>query len=342
MISRRKLSRFAFVAAAIGVVLATVAAVALSVFVYQRTRDGNVDEAADSTPSPSSTKSPSKDPSKDPTKPSPEAGPSSVPLPAEGELSVLLLGDEIMSGVGASAVETRPYNLVTDAIGFQRIVDLIGPELSVGDTGVIEEATQDAAPYDLVVLQLGTEDMADVAPDEFTDAYQLLTEEARASSPKGALVCLGVWAGPGDADAYDKSIEASCVEAGGVYIDVSGIYKRADSRGPVGRDGLIDRDGAEGTIKDASSAERPGLFPDGDADLRGARAPETKEEWPGLRSAVESARSHQICHTGGSRYEQVDDRDPCPRSVSRRPDVCRPSGAGLRRRSGCCGPVWHR
>ncbi len=234
-------------AAAVALVLATIAAGALSVLAYQRTEDAKTDQGADPSATPS--KKPSGQGNASPDSP----GATSLALPAEGKLSVLLLGDEIMSGVGASAIEARPYNLLVEAIGFDRVEALGGgPELSVKDTGDIEDLTADSAPHDLIVIEIGTEDMPTLEPSEFADPYEDAIAVARESSPDGALVCVGVWASSKSAKPYDAIIRSACNEEDGIFVKVSDIYDRDSSRGPKGRDGLVDRQATEGTIGDGT------------------------------------------------------------------------------------------
>ena len=71
--------------------------------------------------------------------------------------------------------------------------------------------------YEVVVIELG-----DNAPrgtgDSFAPVYSSVVKASK--PPKGVLACVGTW---WTSPAIDKIIEENCRNAGGVYVDISGL-----------------------------------------------------------------------------------------------------------------------
>jgi acyl-CoA thioesterase-1 len=171
--------------------------------------------------------------------PSSAAAPSPLPplkLPVtQGRaLLVSIVGDSLTAGRDASGPTKRFRNLVLAALGSGRTVSA-------------EEATPASAPaastavivpggMDLVVLELGTSDVAKVAITPFAFGYQALVTSIRASSPHADLVCAGTWSA--DGAAYDAVVQRICTAAQGRYVPLSGLYAVAGDRGPPGVSGF--------------------------------------------------------------------------------------------------------
>ncbi|MBC9735328.1 SGNH/GDSL hydrolase family protein [Nocardioides marmotae] len=158
-------------------------------------------------------------------------------LPAEGEtLSVLVAGDSLSQG--RFALKARN--------GYVRRVERALDEhwdataTVVGDSG---RQSFDVTPdvprraFDLVILELGTND-ATGNYAAFSENYSDLVRAVRKQSPDAGLVCLGSWQTEYRASLVDATIDRTCTEADGVYVDLNELYLDENLRGPEGAQGV--------------------------------------------------------------------------------------------------------
>jgi lysophospholipase L1-like esterase len=87
---------------------------------------------------------------------------------------------------------------------------------------------------DVVVLELGTNDLNLEGVQAFRHIYSHMLALLRNASPHARLVCLGTWRGP-EGRAYDTAIAGACAHNGGTYRPLSDLYEHWSLRGPAGR-----------------------------------------------------------------------------------------------------------
>ncbi|MEO5317577.1 SGNH/GDSL hydrolase family protein [Arthrobacter sp. CC3] len=148
-----------------------------------------------------------------------------VEYPSKSPLRVLFAGDSLTAG----------YATTAPALAFR---ELVAAEL--GKTGAVAQTvagkpgqtTAEAAPevaaagadFNLVVVELGTNDVIKSNPATFTTDYKALLASIRAKSPTAPMVCLGGWNSAAKAKAFDAVIESECTAAGGKYRVLSGKF----------------------------------------------------------------------------------------------------------------------
>jgi hypothetical protein len=164
------------------------------------------------------------------TEPSPSAAPLSLSTNGSGVLRLSIVGDTLATGRYASGPTNRFRALALSAL------EARGPV-------AVQEATPTSASgpstavtvpgsLNLVILELGTDDMARTTATEFAADYGHLVDSIRASSPKAALVCAGTWSANGQA--YDAVIQRDCVHADGRFVSLRALYADPANRGPAG------------------------------------------------------------------------------------------------------------
>lgn len=156
--------------------------------------------------------------------------------PDKGPLEVVFAGDSLTYGLYASE-ESKGYR--------PQVVAELEEEGNVewsrgGQSGNKVETVTDSISFpkssDLIVLELGTNDVWETDVDVFARQYEDLVAKAEKAAPDAALVCLGVWSNVDGGRNYDPLIKEPCVEAGGKFIPLHPLYEEGSNRGPAGRD----------------------------------------------------------------------------------------------------------
>lgn len=87
------------------------------------------------------------------------------------------------------------------------------------------EISGDAGGHDLLVVELGTNDVYKSTPDAFSVDYPKFLDAVRKESPKAALVCAGVWKSGSPAGlSIDQVIEVECEQRGGRFVPLAAYY----------------------------------------------------------------------------------------------------------------------
>ena len=169
-----------------------------------------------------------------PTAPTPvTSNPLTLVTPAGRPLLVSVVGDSIAAGHYASGPDRGFRSLVLAALSARGPVT---PEDAAG-TGTSPLSTAVTVPsgLDLVVLELGTDDMHIASVSQFEMAYGALVAQVHADSPKADLVCAGTWSATGGL--YDAVIERDCTSVGGRYVPLQALYDTPAYHGPTGVSG---------------------------------------------------------------------------------------------------------
>ena len=119
---------------------------------------------------------------------------------------------------------------------------------------------------DLMVVELGTNDMTHMAASQFQANYQALVSYLLAGSPNALLVCLGPWRASTDNFGYDTEpayaavIQSVCQtsSAGALYVDLSALYANPAYHASSGDTFHPNDDGAQAIANAIVSAVYPG------------------------------------------------------------------------------------
>jgi lysophospholipase L1-like esterase len=158
-----------------------------------------------------------------------------VVRPADRPLRVLFVGDSLMWGSYASDESLTYRARIVSALGTDGPVEAV----TVGGPGIrtvkaISALREQQGPFDLVFVELGTNDSVRIAPAQFSADYAELLGEVRVLAPDAGLVCDGVWNGIDEATQFDRELRPVCAEHGGVVVPLSDLYVDETLRGPEG------------------------------------------------------------------------------------------------------------
>lgn len=158
-----------------------------------------------------------------------------VTRPRGRSLSILFAGGSLTAGRDASSVETSFRGVVTKKLVAGGPVEAV----RIGDSGLTVSQTKpemDAVQggSDIVIVELGTSDIAQSTPSAFAESYPAFVTSARKASPKAALVCLGVWQSSPAGGALDAVIDSACQANGGRYVSLATIHANPAMRSSPG------------------------------------------------------------------------------------------------------------
>ena len=149
-----------------------------------------------------------------------------------------MLGDWLTRGANATSPDKEFASLVKAGIrkNVPAEVSTIAQGSSGGGLRVADITPQDpAAAFDLVVIELGTNDAVTPEIDAFNSDYDALLAAVRHASPNASLVCVGAWGSPKDTAAFDDMIKSKCAATKGQFRDTSSIFKDEKMRWPGGK-----------------------------------------------------------------------------------------------------------
>jgi acyl-CoA thioesterase-1 len=112
----------------------------------------------------------------------------------------------------------------------------VSEEVDAGPGETAGEALVRAVPGgdDLIVVELGTNDVKRHTGASFAATYRSLLRRLAQESPRAVLLCLEPWGPQAPVAAYSATIERLCREAGGKAASISGIYSTAANRAKAG------------------------------------------------------------------------------------------------------------
>jgi acyl-CoA thioesterase-1 len=152
----------------------------------------------------------------DGVEPAPEPGPS-----------VLVVGDSITGGYYAS-VPDRAFTALLDDGNVDTVA--VPGARAFRVAAAVEEQVVDA--YDVVVLEVGANDVGKSTMAEWRSGYRRLLDAVAASSPGADVVCLGPWNAPRPSRRYEAVVRELCADA--TYLPLSDLYATPGLRGPAG------------------------------------------------------------------------------------------------------------
>lgn len=136
--------------------------------------------------------------------------------------SVLVLGDSLSAGIGASTPAAGYVGDAKAAVGGNWNVQAKPNQThdTVFGAAVFPPST------DAVIVELGTNDWNTRTADQFAPLYAQRMTDLRARYPQALIVCVGIWQNPRDVKTvpYDQAIEATCGTIHGAFVRISDLF----------------------------------------------------------------------------------------------------------------------
>jgi lysophospholipase L1-like esterase len=149
-------------------------------------------------------------------------------------LRVTYVGDSLDAGLYATERKLGFHPLMVDAWRADGPVSDT-PLNSLG--GTTERALRNSdlpRGQQLIVVELGTNDVVRTDHRAFRRDYGQLVDRLREASPEAGLLCVGPWRPRDTAERFDVIIKDICEGNGGVFRSLSDLYERSDLKGPSG------------------------------------------------------------------------------------------------------------
>jgi lysophospholipase L1-like esterase len=164
-----------------------------------------------------------------------EAKTVSVPFPKDRPLRYLLVGDSLANGAAATAPAKSFRELVGAGLGQHAQVEpVLAGKAGQGVELIAPQAIKSGDGFDVIVVEVGTNDAGKTDAGAFGSAYSKMITELRTQSPTAALVCLGAWRDEKMGAPYNAAIESACAAANGRYRSLSQHYSVAVNRWTTG------------------------------------------------------------------------------------------------------------
>lgn len=155
--------------------------------------------------------------------------PSPWVYPVRYPLHVLVAGDSISQGWSAKSTEDTFVARLRAALERDGPADVD----VIGHPGYTSEQVTPLVPkqaYDLVIIELGTNDANRRDPGWFRQNYEKLIWTARKASPRAVLVCAGAWQDDYLASIVDPIIHQTCTTHSGKFVPLNGLFKSPSMR----------------------------------------------------------------------------------------------------------------
>ncbi|NUT71224.1 SGNH/GDSL hydrolase family protein [Pseudarthrobacter sp. C4D7] len=149
-----------------------------------------------------------------------------VTFPKDHPLRVLYVGDSLGNGYAATSDAQFFRNIATEKLKAYGPVEatFAGRPSLTAEAALAEYRDKISAEYDLVVMEIGTNDWSKVPVPTFTETYPALIKAVRAASPNAALLCLGAWGDGIKVGPFNMVIQPTCQAAGGKYRDLNAVF----------------------------------------------------------------------------------------------------------------------
>lgn len=144
-------------------------------------------------------------------------------------LRVLFMGDSLSDAAGASSRQAGFVDTLKSRMrpgGKVAATTLALP----GQTTRTVAAQMPSGKYDVVLVELGTNDVGRTPVEQFRNDYAEMLTGVRKASADGLLMCLGPWMPQADAADYDDIARQLCKEQDGIYVPLSWAYVKEQYR----------------------------------------------------------------------------------------------------------------
>jgi lysophospholipase L1-like esterase len=162
------------------------------------------------------------------------ADPLRLPAPSGRPLMVSIVGDSVAAGHYASGPDERFQSIMLSVLAARGRVTPV--EATATGTSPLSTAVTVPSGVDLVVLEVGTDDMRAQGVTDFERTFKALVAMVHTSSPNADLVCAGTWSATGGL--YDAAIQRACTGARARYVSLQALYDTPAYHGPVGDKGF--------------------------------------------------------------------------------------------------------
>lgn len=158
-----------------------------------------------------------------------------VPFPTGRPLNYLLAGDSLANGSAATTPDKSFRELVRAALATRGpVTSALAGKPGQGVDLIAPQALAAGSNFDVIVVEVGTNDVRRITPQAFAVAYDRMLASLRLQSPKAALVCLGPWRDTKVGGEYASAIERTCPVYSGRYRSLTQHYTQAVNRWTTG------------------------------------------------------------------------------------------------------------
>jgi acyl-CoA thioesterase I len=161
-----------------------------------------------------------------------------APSPVQQPLRVLLIGDSLADGAYASTQDARFGSIVRMELARRGPVELTTAAVPGIMAGQMLSRVPSGAVFDVVIAELGTNDVGRTAAGTFAADYGTVLDALAAQSPQARLVCLGPWGRPDAVGGYDGAVAAQCRQHAGAFRPLGALFEEnrwKDGKLPDGR-----------------------------------------------------------------------------------------------------------
>lgn len=170
-----------------------------------------------------------------PSPTSTEPAEAALERPEGRPLKVVIAGDSLTFGLYASTEDKGWRPLTVAALSEDGPVKVSDAGEDGDKAATVLDSIDPALDTDLIVLEIGTNDLYKTPDERFSGQYAALVEKVTAAAPDAVLLCLGVWHNVDANRNFDPMIERPCTEAGGRFVPLFDLYDDPANRGPAGR-----------------------------------------------------------------------------------------------------------
>lgn len=157
--------------------------------------------------------------------------PSATATPV-GAPRIVFIGDSLTEGAFATRQDADYVVRVTYALHATQEDTQGHYGWTVANT-ITSLIAHPAPSADIVVVELGTNDVGSTPVDLFSRQYAQLLSLIRETQPANARwACLSTWRDPSSSGAYDSVIQSECP---GTYVPIGQFYMNGTMHGPTGR-----------------------------------------------------------------------------------------------------------
>lgn len=158
---------------------------------------------------------------------------ATVSVEAGAPMRVTFVGDSLDHGLYATTADRGFHSLMVQSWRTGGAVTDT-PLNSLGGTTTTALGNRDIPrDQDLVVVELGTNDVTRISHQSFRQNYHELLNRIKGASPDAALLCIGPWRPADTGGRYEIIIKDLCEAGGGVFRSISDLAENDGMSGPA-------------------------------------------------------------------------------------------------------------
>lgn len=152
-----------------------------------------------------------------------------VAFPASRPLRLLVIGDSISDGAYTTSAGKQYRSILKAALARHGDVEMTTVAVPGSTTGGMLSRVPGQS-YDLIVTELGTNDVQKTRVADFTRNYRALLKSLLTESPQAGLVCLGPWGTPAATEQSSAVVKQLCEQNKGQFRDLATFYINGKNR----------------------------------------------------------------------------------------------------------------